>query len=510
MVDATPYLRLYAQRRRAALVRQDAAVAQAHQLRRLVRLARHTRFGRDHDFGGIEDVPSFQARVPLRRYDDFWREYWQPAFPNLVDVTWPGRVPFFALSSGTSSGTTKYIPCTAAMNRANTRAGLDLLSHHLAHRPSSRAFGAKMLMLGGSTALTEEAPGVFSGDLSGIAVARLPWWARRFAFPPLEVALLTDWEDKVGRIAALAAHGDIRVITGTPSWLLILFREQARLLGRADATAAELYPNLDLLVHGGVNFAPYRAGFEAFLAGSHAELREVYPASEGFIALQDETPADGLRLMVDNGLFFEFIPVDQLHRAEPDRRWLGTAQLGTNYAIIVSSCAGLWSYVMGDTVRLVSLDPPRLLITGRTSYTLSAFGEHLIGEEIEAAVASAAAMLGLAVTDYSVGAVLSDDDPGGRGGHVFVMEFDGTVSAEVAQHCARLLDADLARRNDDYRTHRAGDYGMAPPRVVAVSPGGFAQWMKRRGKLGGQNKVPRIINDDGLFADLRRFVGDLR
>lgn len=302
MTDFTPLLKLYAKRRRGVLARLDNAQAQRRQLAGLVAQARDTAFGRAHGFGSIKTVEDFQAAVPLRRYDDFWRDYWKPAFPAVENVTWPGRVPYFAVTSGTTSGSSKYIPVTHAMNRSNTRAGLDLFSHHVTARPGSRVFGGKSFMLGGSTDLVREADGVWSGDLSGIAAKRLPWWAKGFAFPPLDVALLSDWEIKLNRLAELSVKTDIRVLTGTPSWLLILFDKLSANAGRK-VTARDVYPKLDLLVHGGVNFKPYRARFEEFLAGG-AELREVYPASEGFIALQDETPADGLRLLLDNGIFF--------------------------------------------------------------------------------------------------------------------------------------------------------------------------------------------------------------
>lgn len=503
MMDFTPALKLFARRRRAHLARLDNVAAQERQLAKLVAKAKGTKFGRDHGFDRIKTVADFQAAVPLRRYDDFWKAYWKPAFPVIENVTWPGRVPYFAVTSGTTAGASKYIPVTADMNRSNTLAGLDLLTHHVTARPKSRVFGGKSFMLGGSTDLVREANGVFSGDLSGIAIKRLPWWARQFAFPPIELALITDWEEKVRRLATLSVESDIRVITGTPSWLLILFDRQQANAGRP-VSARELYPNLEMLVHGGVNFKPYRARFEQFLAGG-AELREVYPASEGFIALQDERPEDGLRLLTDTGLFFEFVPVEELDSPNPTRHWIGNAEASVNYAIVLSTCSGCWGYVIGDTVRFVSLNPPRLLITGRTSYSLSAFGEHLIGEEIEDAVAAAAAAGGLTVTDFSVGA-LYPKAAGELGGHLYIVEFEALPSSAAGAAFAKAIDETLKARNDDYRAHRSDGFGMHAPDVRAVPPGTFARWMKSRGRMGGQNKVPRIINDQQLFHDLVHFT----
>ena len=506
MFDATPLVRLYARRRRRQLAALDPVAAQRAELSRLVRTAAATRFGRDHDFAAIADVDDFQARVPLRRFEDFWADYWQAAFPRLDDVSWPGRIPLFAETSGTTTGTAKYIPVSAAMLRANMRAGLDLLVHHLANRPSSRPLGGRLFILGGSTALATLAPGVRTGDLSGIAAALSPWWAAPFAFPPPALARLADWDAKVAAIAAAAPAGNVRLIGGTPSWLLPLFERIAAAAGNDAVRLVRHFPALELVVHGGVNFAPYRERFTDMLAGSRAELREVYPASEGFIATADAGPDDGLRLNVDNGLFFEFIPTEELDNAAPTRHWLATVEPGVDYAIAVSTCAGLWAYVIGDTVRLVNRSPPRLIVSGRTSYTLSAFGEHLIDAEIEAAVAAAAAAIGENVTDY-VAAPLFADGSGGCDGHLYLVECARGVDAAAGARFASVLDGALCATNDDYRVHRSATIGIAGPSIEFVAPGTFARWMALRGKLGGQHKVPRIINDADLLANLRAFVG---
>ncbi len=503
MIDATPLLRLYARRRAAALHRQDPAATQRRQLLRLVRRARDTRFGRDHDFAGIRDVADFQARVPIRRYEAFWSEYWEPTFPHLAGASWPGAIPYFALTSGTTSGKTKYVPVSREMIASNKWAAFDLLTFHVRNRPTSRVLGGKNFMLGGSTALSEEAPGIHSGDLSGIAAAEVPRWAEPFYFPPRHLALIADWEQKIETVGRLSLAEDIRTLGGTASWLLLFFDKLAAMRGDDEPRIARLYPNLELLVHGGVNFGPYRARFERLLEGSHAELREVYPASEGFIAIADRGTGEGLRMLLDIGIFYEFVPAEELDGPAPRRFWAADIEPGVNYAVVMSTCAGAWAYLLGDTVRFVETRPPRLLVTGRISYMLSAFGEHLIGEEIEAAVAAAAAAIGAEIADYSVGPVYPER-AGETGGHLYVVEFAGEVpGADRIDAFARAVDAHLADANPDYRDHRAGGFGMAPPRVQAVPPGTFAAWMHARGRLGGQNKVPRIITDGELFASLR-------
>jgi hypothetical protein len=504
MFDLTPAMRLYAQRRLAQLKRQDGVAAQERQLLRLLRQASETKFGQAHGFSAIRTVEDFQQAVPLRRYEDFWRDWWQAPFPHLDNITWPKPIRYFAVSSGTTSGNTKYIPVSAAMRRANQRAVLDLLSFHLAAQPHSKFMGGKSFMLGGSTSLKKLASGIYSGDLSGIGASRLPAWTRGRYFPPPDLAKITDWDEKVAKLVPLSLKENIRVMGGTASWLLA-FIEQALDAQPGAGTLVDIYPDLELLVHGGVNFAPYQRRFTELLAGSHAETREAYAASEGFIAVADAGSGEGLRLLLDNGLFFEFVPLEELDNPNPTRHWLQTVELDRNYAIVLSSCAGVWSYILGDTVRFISHDPTRIIVTGRTSYSLSAFGEHLIGEEIEAAVAGMAENLSRHVVDYSVGA-LYPDGHSAKGRHLFLIEFSEPADPALLPEISRLIDTALAEENLDYREHRLNDVQMLPPEIKLLPPGKFAAWMKSRGKLGAQNKVPRIINDAELFASLRSFM----
>lgn len=505
MWDATPLLRAYARWRRARLARQDAAAAQRRQLRRLLRRARATRFGRDHGFAGIGDVAAFQAAVPLRRYEDFWSAYWEGPFPVLDDVTWPGRIPYFALSSGTTSGRTKYLPVSDAANTSNRRAALDILVHHVALHPDSRIFGGRSMMLGGSTDLETLAPEVLAGDLSGIAAATVPRWAATRTWPPRELALDSDWDRKIDLLARRSLDADVRAISGTPPWLLMFFERLAEVHGERGETLDAWYPDLELLIHGGVAFAPYARRFERLLAGTRVDLREVYPASEGFLAVQDAAPGAGLALLLDNGIFFEFVPLEELDRDAPTRHWAATVETGVEYAVAVSTNAGLWSFLVGDTVRVVERAPLRVVVTGRTTWYLSAFGEHLHGDEVEQGVARAAEAIGRDVTEFSVGTLFR-----ARGapedGHLYLVELDAPVDPPALAAFAARLDADLSDTNDDYRAHRQAGQ-LAAPRVHGVPPGTFAAWMRKRGRLGGQNKVPRIVSDTELFDDLRRFTG---
>ena len=495
MIDATPALRAYAARRLATLDRTLDAPAQARVLASLLRRAAKTRFGRAHEFDRIRTVAGYQAAVPLRSYEAMWDDWWRADFPNLRDVSWPGAMPSFALSSGTSAGRTKHVPVSRAMMRSNRRAALDVLAHHLAERPHSRVFGGVSFMLGGSTALTRLAPGVVAGDLSGLAAARVPAWAKSRAYPPREIALMADWDRKLDCLAADLPKQDVRTISGTPSWLLLLFERIAAARG---GLLADWFPRLELIVHGGVGFSPYSARFADWLEGSGAELREVYAASEGFLGVADRGPGEGMRAPLDNGLFLEFVPLADLDGPSPHRFWAANVPIGHDYALAVTSNAGLFSYLIGDVVRVVSRDPLRLLVTGRTSYFLSMFGEHLSGGEIERAVMHAGAGQGARVAEYAAGARLE----GARGRHLFVVE----ATPALTQAAATAIDATLANGNDDWRAHRDGGQ-ILPPVVVPAPPGTFEAWMRARGKAGGQNKVPRVISDQALFATLLSAAG---
>ncbi len=499
VLDPTPLVRPFARRRAARLQASDAVAAQERVLRRLLTAATATRFGREHGFADLASPAAFQARVALRSYEDFWRDYWQPGFPVLDDVTWPGRIPYFAVTSGTSSGRTKYIPLTHATLRQNRHAALDMISAHLAAHPHSRFFGGRSFVLGGSTALVEEAPGIWSGDLSGIVNKTAPAWMRPFTFPPPPLGLISDWDAKLEAFVRAAGERTITSLAGVPSWVLVFLERLEEAYGRWPLD------DLELLVHGGVAWGPFAKRFEPFLARSGAATREVYPASEGFVAFADRDPDDGLLLSFDTGLFFEFVPVEELGRDRPVRHWLATVETGVEYALALSGPSGLWAYLLGDTVRVLTIRPPRLTITGRTAYMLSAFGEHLIQSELDRAIQGAMEDAGAALAEYVVGPVLPDR---GTGHHVILIE-TGAASSLDAGALARDIDQRLAQINDDYAAHRAGDVGMAAPEVRLLPPGTCAAWLRRQGRLGGQNKVPRVIADPERFAEARSALEEL-
>jgi hypothetical protein len=487
----------FAQRRVAELARVDPVAVQETTLQSLVRKARATRFGRDHRFDTLRSVADFQRAVPLRTYEDLWKRYLADQYPVFENLTWPGRIPYLALTSGTTQGATKYIPVSRAMLASNRKGALTMVAHHMADRPDSRLFHGRLFFLGGSSDLERPGPGIAQGDLSGIASKEVTELLRPYTFPPLALALEPDWDRKLTLLAERSLREPITLIGGVPSWLLVLFQRLLDLSGKS--TMAEVWPSLEVVVHGGVKFDPYREAFTQILGSPTIRLQETYPCSEGFIAFGD--PATGLlRLVFDHGIFFEFVPVDELGSERPTRHWLGNVQVGVNYAIVVSTCAGMWAHIIGDTVRFESLSPPLLTFTGRTKYTLSAFGEHLISEEVEGAVAVASERTGASVRDWHVGPVFQ----GALGHHLYVVEF---LKAPADLEAFReALDADLSKRNADYLAHRAEGVGLPLPALIVARPGGFDAWMRSRGKLGGQHKVPRMDNAGTLTGQLASFL----
>lgn len=492
------------------------AAAQEKTLRGLVRRARRTRFGLDHQFSSVRSISDYQKKVPLRTYENFIEEYFFPASahaskcfdtpydkaqasPYLEDVAWPGLVRFFSLSSGTTAGATKFLPLTDELMRANFLAALDIATFHFSRRSTSRILDGKTFFLSGNMVLREDWRGkIQSGDLSGIAAAKAPWFSRAMRFPPKEIASISDWEEKTKQAAQLAIRTDIRAIGGVPSWVL-LFLEKLHAESPVKGNIKRFWPNFELFIHGGISFEPYREQFSTWF-GPGVDSLEVYPASEAFIAIED--PAErALRLMADYGTFYEFVPLAELGTSSPNRLTLREVDTETNYAIVLTTNGGLWSYVLGDTVRFLSKEPPLIKITGRTKFFLSAFGEHVIQEEIENALEKSCAAFGAHLAEYHIAPFFpSKNMTAGR--HQFLIEFE-TLPSNLARF-ARLYDQILQKLNEDYAAHRQRGFGMAEPEFIIAPAGFFNRWMKAKGKLGGQHKVPRISGNRELMDEMLR------
>ncbi len=492
----------YAFMRVRELDRLDLVRTQRRELMRIVSRARDTKFGRDHRFAEIQCVADYQRRVPLRTYEQLWKDYLALAYPRLQGVTWPEFIPYYALSSGTTSGATKYIPVTRQMVASNKKAALTNLAYFLHQHPQAPIFRGRIFFLGGSTDLKENLDGSLYGDLSGISAREVPDPLLPYFYPPPEVALLGEWEKKVQLLAEHSAKMPITAISGVPSWLLTLFDHLKQVTGKNHI--ADIWPTLQLVIHGGAMFEPYRRVFRDVIGNDEVVFQDTYPSSEGYVAVEDLRYCM-LRLIPDHGIFFEFVPAEELGQDRPRRHTVADLDVGVNYAVVLTTCAGLYSYIIGDTVRFERRDPPLLHFTGRTKYFLSAFGEHLISEEIEKAVSMAAEATGALAVDFHVGPVFPQQ-PNQPGRHRFLIEF--TRPPADMQQFAKSLDDALFELNKDYVAYRAGSITLDAPEVVAVRPGGFGDWMKSKGKFGGQHKLPRMDNSGKLTEELSRYFAN--
>ena len=491
-------------RRRLERLWRDPVAAQERALARLIATAQDTEFGLVHGFRSIRSAAEYQARVPVRDYSRI-RPWLERAAAGEEAVLWPGRCRDWVKTSGTTAGD-KLIPVTPEAFTAHRRGGWDALLRAAELVGGRALMGGPMLFLGGSTVVRPLPRGGRVGDLSGLVASRVPWGFRGRYSPGAACAAIPDWEERLEAIAARACGQDIRLLSGMPSWLIILFERIARhseRSGRRLRGIQQLWPNLRVLVHGGVAFAPYAGVFEEWLGPRVARV-EVYPASEGFVAVQTES-AGGLTLMLDYGIFYEFVPVEDLGLEKPRRHTVADVELGRPYAVVMSTPAGLWSYVLGDTVRFTARDPLRLVITGRTRHYVNAFGENVIVEEVERALVRACRRTEAEVVEFTVAPRFpSGAEP--RGGHEWLVEF--RIPPAEPEDFARILDEALAALNTDYRTKRSGSVGMVAPSVTALPPGSFHRWMHRAGRLGDQHKVARVTNDRTL-ADALRTEGGL-
>lgn len=497
------------------LKRRDTAVPQQHAaFRFLADQLASTEVGAE---AGIErgiDYAKFRARVPVRAYEQF-----APAIERMkrgeADVLWPGQCAFYAVSSGTTAGRTKWLPITEGMLAHFRHAGLASLLFYAARAGHPGVFRGRHLFLGGSTALTPIAASLpftaFEGDLSGITALNLPGWAERHLYEPgTAIAQIADWPKKIAAIVARTAHLDISMLAGIPSWLLVLAEAllESATHGKVHPQNLQsLWPNFECLVHGGVPLAPFHEQLRSVM-GPTVNFHEVYPASEGFIAAQDATADAGLRLMSDAGLFFEFLPLREFDETLPPH--LGSkavplegVRTGEDYVLLLTTPAGLTRYVIGDVVRFLSTEPPRLIYVGRTKLQLSAFGEHVIEKELTDSLVSVCQRHGWTIVNFHVApAFVSSLTGQKRGRHEWWIELkSGTTITPTGPLLATELDRELIARNDDYAAKRQGG-GLDAPTVRLVMPGFFTHWLRHRGKLGGQNKMPRCRSDREIADEL--------
>ena len=495
---------------RLARIRAQPHAVQERLLRGLLHRARGTEWGRRYGFNEKLTPAEFARRVPVSTYEQLYPEL-EKVLRGQPDVLWPGRPQWFAKSSGTTNARSKFIPVTAeALHHGHYRAGRDMLALSTHLYPQQRLLAGKTLSLGGAHApnpFRPHEPASRTGDVSAVIMAQLPGWAEQLRTPPLALALLDEWEEKIERIARHVLHQDVRTLAGVPTWMVVLLRRVVALAGADDIT--QVWPQLRLFLHGAVAFGPYRELFGQLIPDARMRYLEIYSASEGYFALQDQPDCADLLLLLDHGIYYEFLPADQWAAPDPRPVPLAAVELHRPYALVISTNAGLWRYVVGDTVRFTSLAPYRVRITGRTKHFLNAFGEEVVIENAEAAVAAASRATGAAVRDFTAAPVwFAVDSAASRGGHEWVVEFAPAAAPPDLARFGAVLDATLCELNSDYAAKRHRSLALAPPRLRAVPAGTFEAWLARQGKLGGQHKVPRLLNSREVLEAVLRTAAE--
>lgn len=483
-------------RKQLDLYVSHAQELQERVLRRLLSRASDTEWGHAHGYTSGMTYSEFAAHTPVNSYEEL-KGYIDRMRHGERDVLWPGRVKFYAKSSGTTSDKSKFIPVSHdGLHDTHYAGGRDAVVWYLARHPQSRLFDGKALILGGSHAPNYNLPHSLVGDLSAILIENINPLVNLVRVPCKRTALLADFEQKRERIAREALHADVTNLSGVPSWMLSVL---LRVLEEAGATHLEdVWPNLEVFFHGGVAFTPYREQYRHLITKPGMNYMETYNASEGFFGLQEDPADPSMNLMLDYGVFYEFIPMDQWGSEHPDLLPLWEVQTGRNYAMVITTSSGLWRYTIGDTVRFTSRDPYKFVITGRTRFFINAFGEELIVDNAENGLAQACAATGAQVLEYTAAPVYMD--AAGKCRHQWLVEFSREPDDVAA--FASALDQALQHINSDYEAKRYKDITLQPLEIIVARPGVFHDWLKSKGKLGGQHKVPRLSNQRDTLEEI--------
>ncbi|HKR07066.1 MAG TPA: GH3 auxin-responsive promoter family protein [Bacteroidia bacterium] len=457
-------------------------------LRKLIAAARYTEWGQKYDYASIRNFREFKERVPLQDYETL-KPYINRIKQGEQNILWSSEIKWFAKSSGTTNDKSKFIPVSEeALEECHFKGGKDLLSIYCNNHPETKLFNGKILSLGGSHKINSFSNDSFYGDLSAILIQNLPFWIELFRTPGMAIALMDEWEEKIDRMASITMAEDVTNISGVPSWTLVLLRKILAISGKNNLL--EVWPNLELFIHGAVNFTPYREQFKKLIPKNDMRYYETYNASEGFFGIQDQSVSDEMLLMLDYGIFYEFIHAEDLTSEHPKTLALSEVELNRNYAMVITTNAGLWRYVIGDTVIFTSLKPHRIQITGRTANFINAFGEELVIDNAEKAIAEACRITDSSVKDYTASPVYFSETE--NGAHEWLIEFI-KCPADINDFAAN-LDAALKHLNSDYEAKRYHDMALRMPVIRKLEPDTFYRWLKSKNKLGGQHKVPRLAN----------------
>jgi hypothetical protein len=469
----------------------------------LITAAKRTEFGKKYKFGAIRSYQDFAEKVPIHDYEQM-KPYIEKTMKGTQNVIWPTEIEWFSKSSGTTGSRSKYIPVSQeSLEECHFKGGKDMLSLYVNNYPESKLFTGKGLTIGGSLAknpLSEESDAQV-GDISAVITHNLPLWVQFARTPSLEIALMSEWESKIEKTAMEVMDENVTSISGVPTWTIVLLQRVMELKGASNIL--EVWPNLEVFFHGAVAFGPYRNLFRELIPSDKMRYVETYNASEGFFGIQDQKDSEELLLMLDYGIFYEFIPMEELEKENPKVIPLSEVEVGKNYAILISTNGGLWRYKIGDTVKFTNVSPYRLKISGRTKHFINAFGEEVIVENAEKAVQTASEATDALITNFTAAPVYFGDSKS-KGAHEWIIEFQ-KMPSEKEKFC-QILDDTLREINSDYDAKRYKDMALTAPKIHFVETGLFEKWLKSKGKLGGQNKVPRLSNTREYLEDVLKFM----
>ena len=466
----------------------------------LISSAQHTEWGKKHGYSSIFNQEQFKERVPIQNYDTL-KPYIEKMLKGEQNILWPSEIRWFAKSSGTTNDRSKFIPVSdESLEECHFKGGKDLLSMYCNNRPETKIFTGKCLVLGGSHQVNQLNSDSSYGDLSAVLIKNLPFWAEFYRTPDMSIALMENFEEKVEKIARLTLDVNVTNIAGVPTWNIVLAKRILEITGKSNLL--EVWPNLEFYFHGAVNFNPYREQFKKLIPTENMYYLETYNASEGFFGIQDQSDSEELLLMLDYGIYYEFLPMEDLHSENPKTLGLDQVQLNKNYALIISTNAGLWRYMIGDTIKFTSLSPHRIQITGRTKHFINAFGEELIIDNAEKGLSKACRETKAIIRDYTACPIYFHENE--IGGHEWIIEFE--QEPDNIEKFTDILDQTLREINSDYDAKRYKDMALRRPLLHLAPEGTFYHWMKNRGKLGGQHKVPRLANDRAYVDEILKML----
>jgi hypothetical protein len=465
-------------------------------LKELINKGKDTEFGKEHSFDSITNRQNFTKNIPLRFYEGFIT-YIEKSIEGQENILWPGKTQWFSKSSGTTNSKSKLIPVTLdAIDGCHYKGGKDLLAIYYSNHSTAKLFTGKHLILGGNTSVNKLNEESYFGDLSAIVVKNLPFWAETRRTPSKKITLMSNWDEKIDKMARAVIKQDVRILAGVPSWMLVLLHKVLEVSGKD--SISDVWPNLEFYMHGGVNFDPYKQQFEQLIKNPNLNYYQTYNASEGFFGLQNEKGADDMLLLLDYGIYYEFIPMDEFDGTNSKTIQLAEVEVGKNYALVISTNAGLWRYILGDTVKFTSTFPFKIKVSGRTKHFINAFGEELIIDNTDNALAIALNKTNSAIIEYSVAPVYFDGKDSGA--HQWLIEFE--KEPKNIEEFAHILDKELKKLNSDYEAKRFNNMILKAPQLTVLTKGSFHKWLEEKGKLGGQNKIPRLSNNRDFIEEI--------